>query len=380
MTKNIPKMLGLGIVTVGCASTLVYEDKSRKLSRTLHSGYRVVNLVSTASFMLADYGYSIYFDGISLNSDYDTMKKQLCDLQAEEDGYVANLLKSENAVDRAHWKSLADATHKKVQELTDTMGELSIESDRALSHIHRRNAVRLRNMCASNRGVYIKLGQHISMLDHIIPREYQEVLSSLLANNPRSSWESVRRVIQEELGAFPEELFDSFEKEPIASASLAQVYIAWKNGQKYAVKVQHEGLLEGATGDMAVITALVDLVPLLFAGFDYGWLTKEMNRNLPLELDFHSEVRNLRQCGVNLSHLIESGDLALPVPESGLSSRRVLTMSFEEGCYVSDQDKVRAMGLPKSAISRLISRTFCEQIYRHGFVHCGEFLSACAYS
>ena len=96
----------------------------------------------------------------------------------------------------------------------------------------------------SNKGLYIKLGQHISMMDHVIPLEYQEELSKLLSNNPVSSIESVRKIIREDLGKDPNELFEKFEDEPIASASLAQVHIAYgRDGKKYAVKVQHAGRL-----------------------------------------------------------------------------------------------------------------------------------------
>jgi aarF domain-containing kinase len=99
--------------------------------------------------------------------------------------------------------------------------------------------------------IYIYI--HIYMYSH---------LSSLLSRTPQSSFEAVSRVVKEELGADIKDLFLSFEENPLASASLAQVHIAIsKDGLKrYAVKVQHEGLLDGATGDMATITFLIHLV------------------------------------------------------------------------------------------------------------------------
>ena len=59
--------------------------------------------------------------------------------------------------------------------------------------VHNRCAIRLRDMCAQNLGVYIKLGQHIAMLDHLFPEEYHHHLSSLLSKTPQSSYEAVRR-------------------------------------------------------------------------------------------------------------------------------------------------------------------------------------------
>jgi aarF domain-containing kinase len=239
-----------------------------------------------------------------------------------------------------------------------------------LHPIHIRNAKRLRDMCAENGGLYIKLGQHLAMLDHVMPMEYPGILTTLLANTPTSSIESVKRVFQEDLGRSPEELFDTFETIPIASASLAQVHVATKNGQKFAVKVQHEGLVEGSDIDRFVITKIVDVLGDLFSGFRYQWLTKEMNLNLPKELDFQCEKENLLQATKNLQSFIQRGDVAVPKPITDISSKRILTMTFEEGVYVSRIKDISHYQIDASDISTLISRVFSEQIFRHGFVHC----------
>ena len=101
------------------------------------------------------------------------------------------------------------------------------------------------------------------------------------------------------------------------------------NGQKYAVKCQHEGLRESAAGDMAVITFLVYAVSRVFEGFDYNWLTREMNNNMPLELDFTVERANMDKCALLMRDMVAAGDVAVPVPLPALSAQRVLTMTFE---------------------------------------------------
>ena len=115
-------------------------------------------------------------------------------------------------------------------------------------------------------------------------------------------------MIKTELGAYPEEIFDTFESVPIASASLAQVHIATKNNQKYAVKVQHEGLAESAYVDMLVITKIVSCIPLVFKEFNYDWLSAEMNRNVPLELDFKIERENILKTTEMLREFIKTGE------------------------------------------------------------------------
>jgi len=120
--------------------------------------------------------------------------------------------------------------------------------------------------------------------------------------------------------------------------SHCQVHIAYgHDGQKYAVKCQHEGLRESAAGDMAVITFLVYAVSRLFEGFDYNWLTREMNQNMPLELDFTVERGNMEKCARLMADMVASGDVAVPTSVPALSAQRVLTMSFEvheSGCPI----------------------------------------------
>jgi predicted unusual protein kinase regulating ubiquinone biosynthesis (AarF/ABC1/UbiB family) len=85
-----------------------------------------------------------------------------------------------------------------------------------------------------------------------------------------------------------------------------------------------------------------------------------MNKNLPLELNFNQEAQNIEKCRQFLEPLIQSGELA--IPRVYQSTPRVLVMSFEEGCYITDSEKLSAMNIEKGQVARLISKTFCEQM------------------
>ena len=168
------------------------------------------------------------------------------------------------------------------------------------------------------------------------------------------------------MGAWPEDIWESFNNQPIASASLAQVHLAVdKLGRKCAVKVQHEGLIESSFADLKAITTVVSIASLLFENFSYDWLAREMNRNLPLELCFKEEAKNLLKAGSMLK------DNSVAVPTIYNATDRVLSMSFEEGCYVTNVDELRRLNIDCSEVARIISETFSEQTFRHGFVHCG---------
>jgi predicted unusual protein kinase regulating ubiquinone biosynthesis (AarF/ABC1/UbiB family) len=89
-------------------------------------------------------------------------------------------------------------------------------------------------------------------------------------------------------------------------------------------------------------------------------LAREMNTNLPLELNFNQEAENIAKCGKLLAPLIQTGELALPTVHS--STERVLVMSFEEGWYITDAAKMEASGVDGAEVAHLISKTFCEQM------------------
>lgn len=262
-----------------------------------------------------------------------------------------------------------DAVHNAAQKLGEIEEMIANIGDRK-GDIHRKAANRLLNLCHANGGTYIKVGQHLANLDYLIPKEYIEVLSSLFDSTPQSSFEDVCAVIQEDLGKHPDELFDSFEKEPIASASLAQVHVAYEKetGRKLAIKVQHRGLRETSKGDLVALTMAVDVVGRLFKDFSFAWISDEIAIQLPKELDFCNEGRNAERA----SSFVEKTGMACIIPKIRWihTSERVLSMEFEEGFKATDLESIAKAGLKKSDIAKLISSVFNSQVFLSSFVHC----------
>ncbi|CAM9216254.1 unnamed protein product, partial [Heterosigma akashiwo] len=234
--------------------------------------------------------------------------------------------------------------------------------------LHRTGAAALLELCRRNAGVYVKLGQHLAQLDYMIPREYVSTMAALFDDAPQTEYQHVREVIREELGQYPEEIWARFDPEPIASASLAQVHVAYdNNGRKLAVKVQHRGLRETSQGDIDAVTFFVNLIAQIFPDFPFVWLVDEITPNLPKELDFNHEGQNADRC----RKMFEDNEF-VQVPEVvwGRTAARVLCMTFEEGCRATDLPALRRASLPLPAVAALVSRAFNHQIFRHGFVHC----------
>ncbi|GAB2299544.1 hypothetical protein Dimus_033610 [Dionaea muscipula] len=254
------------------------------------------------------------------------------------------------------------------------LAEGSAERLRVKHEVHCRSADRLQELCFKNGGIYIKLGQHISQLEYLIPEEYVKTMrESMLNRCPVSSYDQVCEVIQKELGGKPEEIFDEFEPVPVASASLAQVHVArLRNGQKVAVKVQHTHLTDTAAADHATVEFIVNTLHRLFPNFDYRWLVDEIRESLPKELDFLLEAKNGEKCMKNFQklspHIAQS--VYAPVVYWSLSTSKLLTMEFIDGAQISDVRVIRQLGLRPSEVSNLVTEAFAEMIYKHGFVHC----------
>eukprot|EP00887_Chlorella_sp_A99_P007308 scaffold2.g7308.t1 len=229
-------------------------------------------------------------------------------------------------------------------------GEVREEAKR---QCHARGAQRLLDLCFANQGIYIKLGQHIAVLDHLLPEEYVHTMRAhMLDRCPVSSWEQVQAVVREDLGA--------------------PVHVAHdRDGRKLAVKVQHKGLLENSQVDLLTIDWLVWGIKQVAPNFDYTWLVDEAKENLPLELDFLHEAANAERCRAKLAGraCAVRGRVVVPEIDHARTSARVLTMEFIEGVKVTDGAGLARLGAAPADVARLISKTFNEMIFTWGDVH-----------
>jgi len=366
---------GLTVSAVsGATAGLLYLNTDRP---TREAALRAARLVGTAVAIAADYQTAGWFQNQVSSPPKGTKEYWEAEIERRQEE-LAKAQKKYSTNNLPHL-SLEERLEKKKHEKKAMMdaAEAVTRAEEELkavggisrrSQLHRRGAERMLQLCQTNRGVYIKVGQHLATLDYLIPSEYIEILSALFDNTPRTSAEDVAAVLKEELHGQAMDLFDRFDPEPIASASLAQVHVAYKGDKKLAVKIQHRGLRETAVGDIAALVTVVRLVERLFPAFTWGWICDEIEPLLPKELDFVNEGRNSERAAENL----KITGLACVVPKVmwDLSSARVLTMEFEEGCKATDLEAIKKLGLSKPAIAKLISSVFASQIFVDGWVHC----------
>lgn len=219
--------------------------------------------------------------------------------------------------------------------------------------------------------------QHLANLDYILPQEYIEELQILFDQAPTSSYENVTRVVEQELGGRPEDLFDQFDPTPIASASLAQVHVAYdkQTGAKLAIKVQHEGLRETSRGDIFALVKAVEILEYLFPKeFTFGWLADEIAPQLPRELDFINEGNNAERAAACLAQRNHRAagivDVVVPKIYWNYTTPRVLCMAFEPGVPATHVQAHIQAGIQPKDVARLISQVFHAQVFLDAFVHC----------
>ena len=243
---------------------------------------------------------------------------------------------------------------------------------RALLDTHIRNALRIVESSKELKGAFMKAVQMLSMRDDILPQEALDVLKIVQSDVPPMSYAEIRSQLEAELGAAPEKLFASFEKEAFAAVSLGQVHRAvLKSGDNVVVKVQYPGIEETVEQDLQNLKALLDIVTLIGRDvmrqdIDQSEIYQELEERLHEELDYVNEAKNIALFQRMFS---DDDEVLIPRVFPALSSRRVLTMSELEGYRFAE---ILAPGVEQSLkdwVCIKYFRVFWRQVFEFGTLH-----------
>jgi predicted unusual protein kinase regulating ubiquinone biosynthesis (AarF/ABC1/UbiB family) len=183
------------------------------------------------------------------------------------------------------------------------------------------------------KGAAMKLGQVMSFLDvGLVPEEYRDEfqlkLAALRDAAPTVTFKEMRTVIEDDLDGPVKEVFESFDEEPIAAASIGQVYRArLHDGREVAVKVQYPGVAAAVRADMQNLGLILRLAKRIAPGMDPQAIGREISERIQEELDYELEAQNQR----SLARIFRGHPFILvPAVVTSLSRERVLVTEYVE--------------------------------------------------
>ncbi|KPI83370.1 putative ABC transporter [Leptomonas seymouri] len=247
------------------------------------------------------------------------------------------------------------------------------ETPEELSALHRRAAHIVLDTCLKNEGLYIKLGQGLNSMSHVLPKEYTDTLKVLLDRAPPVPVEEIRKTLMEDTGKDMEEIFVRFDVNPVASASIAQVHQAWlpppadessMDPVKVAVKVRKPCISAQSMWDLYAYSAVMKLLKLLF-DLPTDWSRQTVCDALEREMDFTIEAENAKRFRRDFEN---SERVYIPRIFDEFTTKRLLVMEWIDGTKLLDVATVRANYDEKQLLTTLFDAVG-DMVFKTGFVH-----------
>lgn len=244
--------------------------------------------------------------------------------------------------------------------------------DDELNDLHGENAREVFKEFSKLRGTALKIAQSLSMDQGLMPEAYTEVLSQAQYKVPPINKALVRTIIKRELGDYPEKIFDKFEPEAFAAASIGQVHRAWlKDGRKVAVKIQYPNVRDTINTDLRMARLLLKRI---IKGDNLDQYIDEVAERLMEETDYQHEGKQIERFAQHYN----TERYVTPRWIKELSTQKVLTMSFVEGRHMKEFLAENPSQERRNHFGQLMWDFFHDQIKSKGPIHAdthpGNFL------
>ncbi len=231
---------------------------------------------------------------------------------------------------------------------------------------------RLRHAFADLGPTYIKLGQILSSGEGLFPSELVQEFRLLRDRVPPETFDTVRRVVEADLGSTVEEVFATFDRQPLAAASIAQVHAATlHSGEAVVVKVQRPSVADTVRRDLAAMSwiapHLIGRIPVS-ALANPPALVELFAETIVEELDFRLEADNMLDVAAVLA-ATDQRSVVVPRPHPQLVTRRVLVMERLSGFSFEDVAGMKSAGIDTTEVVRALMISFLEGAIIHGVFH-----------
>lgn len=214
---------------------------------------------------------------------------------------------------------------------------------------------------------FIKLGQILSSRPDILPPQYIKELERLQDDVPPAPFEEVRRIIEEDLGPI-HAVFDEFNPQAIAAASLGQVYEARYRGQKVAVKVNRPGIRRIIEQDASIMRILLRLLGIFVdrnVAYSVSSVVEDYLDHVNEEMDYIKEASNME----TIAEELRGQPVVVPKVFREVTTHRVLVMSYHEGVKITEVEELRRMGIDTQRLARRLARLFITMVLDKPLFH-----------
>ena len=233
-----------------------------------------------------------------------------------------------------------------------------------------KRARELRKILTTLGPTYIKVGQALSTRPDLIRKDFLDELIRLQDRLPAFDNRIAFNIIESDLGRSIDEVYREFSPNPIAAASLGQVYKAkLHTGEDVAVKVQRPNLRPKLTLDLYLMRRIATLVEPwlpLNLGHDLSLIVDEFGIKLFEEIDYFNEARNAAKFAENFAG---DPEVKVPIIYNEYSSSRILTLEWIDGIKLTDLDKLEAAGLDADSLIKIGVTSGLRQLLEFGFFH-----------
>jgi ubiquinone biosynthesis protein len=258
--------------------------------------------------------------------------------------------------------------HSPLREIRETVSRRITGQASELDTLSQPQKVRL--MLQQLGPMYVKLGQIVSSQGESLPEEWHQELDKLQSTVAPFPYEEARQMIMAELGAPPEELFASFDQEPLAAASTAQVHRATlPSGEQVVVKVQRPNIVRQVQSDLRIMQEFSRRLEKRFdwaRDMDLGGMVDEFAAGINKELDYRNEAYHMLRLADNMANI---PGVHIPSLYQSLSTAKILTMEFIEGVKLTRTQAIDDSGLDRQEMAATFNRAFMKQIFIDGFFH-----------